>query len=72
MKFRIAAGTIVLNQSNTNPMSGEVTGWTDQDMLLVQWCNGLKSEESPTDVTLTGNLVLREIVENNDGWFFKT
>ncbi len=54
MKMKLAAGSIVLNQDSSQPMSGKVV---NVEPFIVQWCNGSESTEDPGDVTLTGNCV---------------
>jgi len=54
-KFKLAAGSTVLNQDPSRPLSGTVI--EAGDVLIIEWCNGLTSHENPSDVTLTGACV---------------
>ncbi len=54
MPLKVMSGT-VLNQDSNHPMSGKIVGWRG-GYLVIKWCNGLESDEWPSDVTLTGDV----------------
>lgn len=57
----LGTGSVVLNQSPKNPMSGEVIHHSrTNNVVFVKWVDGALTEEHPSDLTLTGQVWLQE------------